>query len=109
MIKCFSVRRSKDGVLIDRIVICGTVRGIGKSTIFDKIAYDWATESSKVLARYRLVFSLKMFALDQSSDLIDAIFDQLLGKDSGVTKDSLESLIMSKQSTSLILLDVLMN
>ncbi|XP_038062674.1 NLR family CARD domain-containing protein 4-like isoform X2 [Patiria miniata] len=88
----------------DRLILFGK-GGVGKSTIFDMIAYDWADESNEILNRFKLVFLLKMCALVQESDLVDSTFDQLLGEDSGIAKDELDIFILANPSEVLILLD----
>ncbi|XP_038044998.1 NLR family CARD domain-containing protein 4-like [Patiria miniata] len=88
----------------NRAIVFG-IGGVGKSTIFDKIAYDWADEACEILKRFKLVFLLKMYALFQESDLVDSIFDQLLGVKSGVAKDELDQYIQDNSNKVLILLD----
>ena len=94
----------KRASLVKRLIFCGK-GGVGKSTFFDKIAYDWAVGSSDVLNKYKLVFVLKMGALDQSSNLIEAIFQQLLEEDVDISKDALISSITQNPNDVLILLD----
>ena len=96
--------KSKEGKFVKRLIFCGK-GGVGKSTFFDKIAYDWAVGSSDVLNKYKLVFVLKMGALDQSSNLIEAIFQQLLEEDVDISKDALISYITQNPNDVLILLD----
>ncbi|XP_038045666.1 NLR family CARD domain-containing protein 4-like isoform X2 [Patiria miniata] len=97
-------RRARFGELIKRLIFFGT--GIvGVSTMFDKIAYDWADETSEILNGFKLVFLLKMCALSQKSDLVDSTFDQLLGKKSGIEKDELDQFILANPNEVLILLD----
>ncbi|XP_038044830.1 NACHT, LRR and PYD domains-containing protein 3-like [Patiria miniata] len=88
----------------NRAILFG-IGGVGKSTIFDKIAYDWANEACEILKRFKLLFLLKMYALFQESDLVDSIFDQLLGVKSGVAKDELDQYIQDNSNKVLILLD----
>ena len=96
--------KSREGDVVKRLIFCGK-GGVGKSTFFDKIAYDWSVRSSHVLNKYKLVFVLKMCALHQSSNLIEAIFDQLLAQDTDITKYDLESFIVQYSDVVLILLD----
>ncbi|XP_038045854.1 uncharacterized protein LOC119720285 [Patiria miniata] len=86
--------RTRVGELISRLIFYG-MGGVGKSTIFDKIAFDWADEASEFLIRFQLVFLLKMCALLQDSDIVDSTFDQLLGEDSGIAKDELDEFILA--------------
>ncbi|XP_038045556.1 NACHT, LRR and PYD domains-containing protein 3-like isoform X3 [Patiria miniata] len=95
--------RTRTGELITRLIFVG-MGGVGKSTIFDRIAYDWADEASEILKSFKLVFRLKMFALSQESDLVDS-FDQLLDEDSGIAKDKLDKFILANPNEVLILLD----
>ncbi|XP_038054365.1 NLR family CARD domain-containing protein 4-like [Patiria miniata] len=97
-------RKTKKGHPIKRI-ICKGQPGYGKSTLLDKIAYDWAVGSVQALLKYDLVIVLKMGALQQHSDLVDAIFDQLLDEDTPVNKSNLKSFINSNPDKLLILLD----
>ncbi|XP_038060441.1 uncharacterized protein LOC119731339 [Patiria miniata] len=96
--------RTKTGELIKRLLFYG-MGGVGKSTIFDKIAFDWAEEASEILKRFELVFLLKMCALSQESDLVASTFDQLLGEDSGIATDELDQFILASPNEVLILLD----
>ncbi|XP_038045554.1 NACHT, LRR and PYD domains-containing protein 3-like isoform X1 [Patiria miniata] len=96
--------RTKTGELIKRLIFYG-MGGVGKSTIFDKIAFDWAEEASEILKRFELVFLLKMYALSQESDLVASTFDQLLGEDSGIATDELDQIILASPNEVLILLD----
>ncbi|XP_071809683.1 NLR family CARD domain-containing protein 4-like [Asterias amurensis] len=96
--------KTREGDLINRVIFCG-MAGLGKSTLFDKIAYDWAVGSNEVLKNYKLVFLLKMCALDQESDLIKSIFDQLLGDNSGISEEELGFFVFNNSEEVLILLD----
>ena len=95
---------TEEGYPIQRIILNGTA-GIGKSTLIDKMAYDWAIRSSSVLRKYKLVFVLKMHALEQTSELIDAIFNQLLDDDTPINKSDLKSYIHTNPEKVLILMD----
>ncbi|XP_071810417.1 NLR family CARD domain-containing protein 4-like [Asterias amurensis] len=88
---------------IKRIVVSGSA-GMGKTTLIDKIAYDWAMGNSETLNKFKLVFALKMGSLLQSSNLEDAIFEKLISKDS-VDKSALKEFIDKNQDKVLILLD----
>ena len=101
--KIFLVK-SREADFVKRLIFGGK-GGVWKSTFFVKIAYDWAVGSSDVLNKYTLVFVLKMCSLDQSSNLIEAIFDQLLAQDVDISKDALNSFIRQNPNDVLILLD----
>ncbi|XP_022097313.1 NLR family CARD domain-containing protein 4-like isoform X2 [Acanthaster planci] len=96
--------RTKEGDLVSLNVLSGPT-GSGKTTLLDKIAYDWATDGSEVLKRYELIFKLNMRYLEQGSDLVDAVFDQLIGKDRDIGKDDLWSYIRRNCDKVLVLLD----
>ncbi|XP_038053586.1 uncharacterized protein LOC119726041 [Patiria miniata] len=96
------VLKTRDGKVINRAILCGSP-GMGKSTIIDKIAYDWA--KGDALKQFSLVFVLKMSALKQTSDLVESVFDQLLADDTAVDKGGLESFIKDNGSRVLILID----
>ncbi|XP_022106955.1 NACHT, LRR and PYD domains-containing protein 3-like [Acanthaster planci] len=68
--------KTKNGDPIHIAILKGEP-GRGKSTLVKKMAYDWAVYI-RVLQKYKLVFVLKMHALEQGCDVIDAISDQLL-------------------------------
>ncbi|XP_022083494.1 NACHT, LRR and PYD domains-containing protein 3-like isoform X1 [Acanthaster planci] len=96
-----------DGELIPlhiHVAVLSGLAGSGKTTLFDKIASDWAV-GCPVLKKYKLVFLLKMFALEQGSDLTDAVFDQLLAEDTKVEKNALWSYIKTNPHQVLLLLD----
>ncbi|XP_022111300.1 NACHT, LRR and PYD domains-containing protein 3-like [Acanthaster planci] len=94
--------RSKDGHPINRAIFKGTP-GIGKTTFFDKLAYDWA-KGAAVLKQFQLVFVLKMRSLKQESNLIDALFDQLLDS-TEISKVDLAAFIATRADEVLFLLD----
>ncbi|XP_071790625.1 NLR family CARD domain-containing protein 4-like [Asterias amurensis] len=95
---------SKEGLPIKRVILNG-VAGRGKTTLVDKMAYDWANGASTAMQSYKLVFALKMNALDKTSELIDAIFDQLLDEDTLVNRTDLDSFITKNPDKVLILFD----
>ncbi|XP_038053610.1 uncharacterized protein LOC119726064 [Patiria miniata] len=94
--------KTTDGNVIKRAILCGSA-GMGKSTIIDKMAYDWAT--GVALGQFSLLFVLKMSALDQTSDLVESVFSQLLADDTVVFKGGLEAFIKDNGSSVLILID----
>ncbi|XP_022111644.1 NACHT, LRR and PYD domains-containing protein 3-like [Acanthaster planci] len=95
--------KSREGHPINRAIFRGTP-GIGKTTLFDKIAYDWATGATALLKRFKFVFVLKMRYLNQKSDLIDALFDQLLHS-AEISKADLTAFITARAGEVLFLLD----
>ncbi|XP_038050706.1 NLR family CARD domain-containing protein 4-like isoform X2 [Patiria miniata] len=96
--------KTKEGDPILIAVLTG-LAGRGKTTLFDKMAYDWAVGSSQVLRKYKLVFLLKMYALEQSSDLVDAVFDKILAKDVSIERGALDMFIKNSPGSVLVLLD----
>ncbi|XP_022094237.1 NLR family CARD domain-containing protein 4-like isoform X2 [Acanthaster planci] len=100
------VLKTREGDLIP-IAVFGGLAGRGKSTLYDKIAYDWAVDCSQALQKYELVFLLKMSYLEQASDLIDAVFDQLIAENIAkhIEKGDLQSYIEKDSDKVLILLD----
>ena len=95
--------KTREGHLIKRAILNGSA-GLGKTTLFDKMAYDWAEGSSETLRKYKLVFVLKMRELEESSELMDAIFDQLLDEDT-IDRSDLTKFIDTNPDKVLILLD----
>ncbi|XP_033646471.1 NACHT, LRR and PYD domains-containing protein 3-like [Asterias rubens] len=96
--------QTREGYPIKRIVVSGSA-GIGKTTLIDKIAYDWAMGNSETLNKFKLVFAFKMHSLQQSSNLEDAIFsEKLLTKDC-VDQSALKEFVDKNQDKVLILLD----
>ncbi|XP_022108270.1 NLR family CARD domain-containing protein 4-like isoform X3 [Acanthaster planci] len=96
--------KTREGKLIPMAVLSG-LAGRGKTTLFGKITYDWAFGSCEVLQKYKLVFLLKMCDLKQESDLIDAVFEQLLAENTSVDRNALGSYIKMNSGKVLILLD----
>ncbi|XP_038071526.1 NLR family CARD domain-containing protein 4-like [Patiria miniata] len=95
--------KSRDGHPIIRAILRG-LAGLGKTTLLDKIAYDWACGSVAVLKKYKLVFVLKMHSLTQDSDVIDSVFDQLLDE-KDIDREELKSFITTRPDEVLFLLD----
>ncbi|XP_071803881.1 NLR family CARD domain-containing protein 4-like isoform X2 [Asterias amurensis] len=95
--------KTREGNPIKRVVFSGSA-GLGKTTLCDKIAYDWAVGKSEILKRFELIFVLKMRELKTNSDLIDAVFEQLLDKEA-VLRSELKGFIDKNQDKVLILLD----
>ncbi|XP_038061690.1 uncharacterized protein LOC119732303 [Patiria miniata] len=95
--------KNEDGVVINRIIYEG-LAGLGKTTLIGKIAHDWATISSGPLAKYKLVFVLRMSALEQTTDLIDSLYEQLIDPNI-INKNDLKTFIFKNPKKVLILLD----
>ncbi|XP_035685083.1 uncharacterized protein LOC118421712 [Branchiostoma floridae] len=74
--------------------------GIGKSCSCQKLAYDW---SCGKLDRFKVVFFLEMRHL--AGTVKDAIFEQLLPKDTKTTPDQLWTYIQENQDDVLFILD----
>eukprot|EP00058_Branchiostoma_floridae_P003351 XP_002588839.1 hypothetical protein BRAFLDRAFT_99539 [Branchiostoma floridae] len=74
--------------------------GIGKSCSCQKLAYDW---SRGKLERFKFVFFLEMRHL--AGTVKDAIFEQLLPKDTKTTPDQLWSYIQKTKDDVLFILD----
>ncbi|XP_071784148.1 NLR family CARD domain-containing protein 4-like [Asterias amurensis] len=92
-----------EGNPIKRIVVSGSA-GIGKTTLIDKIAYDWAMGNSETLNKFKLVFALKMRSLKISSNLTEAIFNTLLDNDT-LDQSASKEFVDKNQDKVLILLD----
>lgn len=95
-----------EGKKVNRVLISGGP-GSGKSTLFAKLAYDWAQQKeNSPLSRFALLFLLSFREMTEStSTLTGAIFDQLLPIHSKVTQPDLEKYIRSNPSSCLILAD----
>ncbi|XP_071806691.1 NLR family CARD domain-containing protein 4-like [Asterias amurensis] len=96
------LQKTRDGDCINQAVLSG-LAGRGKSTLIDKMAYDWAC--GEALQQFELVFVIRMSAVEQSTELIDSIFDQLLSGVTSVDKNSLSSFISHNQEKVLFLFD----
>ncbi len=96
------LQTTTDGDPIKRVILKG-LAGRGKSTIIDKMAYDWAR--NEALQQFKLVFVLRMSAVKQTTKLIDSIFEQLLDEDTKINKVALGSFIKDHDEKVLILLD----
>ncbi|XP_071806697.1 NLR family CARD domain-containing protein 4-like [Asterias amurensis] len=96
------LQKTRDGDCINQAVLNG-LAGRGKSTLIDKMAYDWAC--GEALQQFELVFVIRMSAVEQSTELVDSIFDQLLSGVTSVDKNSLSSFISHNQEKVLFLFD----
>ncbi|XP_071806696.1 LOW QUALITY PROTEIN: NLR family CARD domain-containing protein 4-like [Asterias amurensis] len=96
------LQKTRDGDCKNQAVLSG-LAGRGKSTLIDKMAYDWAC--GEALQQFELVFVIRMSAVEQSTELVDSIFDQLLSGVTSVDKNSLSSFISHNQEKVLFLFD----
>ncbi|XP_033641458.1 NLR family CARD domain-containing protein 4-like isoform X2 [Asterias rubens] len=96
------LQKTRDGDCINQAVLNG-LAGRGKSTLIDKMAYDWAC--GEALEQFELVFVIRMSAVEQSTELVDSIFNQLLSGVTSVDKNSLSSFISHNQEKVLFLFD----
>ncbi|XP_072014910.1 uncharacterized protein [Amphiura filiformis] len=88
-----------------RVLVKG-VAGSGKSTLLAKLAYNWAQQKcDSPLSSFDLVFILSLREVQRRQGLIDAIFQQILAKDTKVSVDELQKFIEDHPSKVLILLD----
>ncbi|XP_070537046.1 NACHT, LRR and PYD domains-containing protein 6-like [Ptychodera flava] len=74
---------------------------MGKSTLCRKLAYDW---SCNKLNQFTLVFFLEMRHVSEGQ-VVDEIFNQLLTKDTDISKTELLELISQEQESVLFLFD----
>ena len=97
--------RKVNGVLPKRILVLGG-GGSGKSTLLAKIAYEWAMKDNESpLKDLPLLFVLNMRYMQYESDLVDAIFHQLLPRDTLIPKHCLRNFIGQNPDSVMILLD----
>ncbi|XP_071801310.1 NLR family CARD domain-containing protein 4-like isoform X2 [Asterias amurensis] len=96
------LQKTRHGDDIKRVILKG-LAGRGKSTILDKMAYDWAC--GEALQQFELVFVLRMSAVEQSTELIDSIFEQIFAEDTKIDKGALDSFIRDNEEKVLILFD----
>ncbi|XP_038062828.1 uncharacterized protein LOC119733302 [Patiria miniata] len=80
--------------------------GTGKSTLLVKVANSCITLSSKpLLGRFDLVLWIKLRQMQQSSCVLDAIFDQILAQNTKLTKPIVKGFIDDHESRIALLLD----
>ncbi|XP_071803771.1 NACHT, LRR and PYD domains-containing protein 1-like isoform X2 [Asterias amurensis] len=110
-----------------RVLLTGKT-GSGKSTLLKKITHDWSSltaldvdpslnseEGSRVsdsalkqgspLSKFMLLFTLQLNQMSENPNLVDAIFDQILSRDTKVSKPDLKNYIENHQNKVLFLLD----
>ncbi|XP_038062670.1 uncharacterized protein LOC119733164 [Patiria miniata] len=80
--------------------------GTGKSTLLVKVANSSITPGSKpLLGRFNLVLWIKLRQMQQSSCVLDAIFDQILARNTKLTKHIVKGFIDDHESGIALLLD----
>ncbi|XP_038062694.1 uncharacterized protein LOC119733183 isoform X2 [Patiria miniata] len=88
-----------------KILLYGGV-GTGKSTLLVKVVNSCITLGSKALrGRFDLVLWIKLRQMQQSSCVLDAIFDQILAQDTKLTKSIVKGFIAAHESHIALLLD----
>ncbi|XP_038062388.1 uncharacterized protein LOC119732858 [Patiria miniata] len=88
-----------------KVLLYGGV-GTGKSTLLVQIANSSITLSSKpLLGRFELVLLIKLRQMQQSSCVLDAIFDQILAQNTKLTKNIVKGFIDDHESRTALLLD----
>ena len=95
-------RETNNGKLPTRLLVIGE-GGSGKSTLTAKIAHEWV--KGKVLQDIALLFVLNLRKMSESSTLEDAIFEQLMPKDVGFSKEELLTYIIRNQDKVMIIFD----
>ncbi|XP_038057880.1 NACHT, LRR and PYD domains-containing protein 12-like [Patiria miniata] len=94
-----------DGQPVRFILLYG-IAGSGKTTIVSKIATDWALQTpGSLLSKFSLLVALSMRELKRAPDLTDAVFDQILAKDTMVSRNSLANHLKSHAKEVLVVLD----
>ncbi|XP_038066746.1 protein NLRC5-like [Patiria miniata] len=97
----------KDGKPVRFILLSG-IAGSGKTTIVSKIATDWALQtlrSTSSLSNFAFLVALSMRELKGVPDLTEAIFDQILAKDTKLDRKSLTTYLSSHAEEVLVVLD----
>ena len=93
---------STDCELVKRVLVRGKP-GAGKSTTISKLAYDWACNvQDSPVSRFDLVFGITINDIDNNTDLIRIIQDQLLPEVSG---EALRTYLQSNASSIALLYD----
>ncbi|XP_033125697.1 uncharacterized protein LOC117123790 [Anneissia japonica] len=60
---------------VNRVLVYGKA-GIGKSTLINKIAYDWASENKESpITNFKLVIALSMQTISSNEDIVEAMFE----------------------------------
>ncbi|XP_022110591.1 uncharacterized protein LOC110990087 isoform X2 [Acanthaster planci] len=100
------VMTTQDGNPIETAILTGE-EGAEMTFLLENIAYEWAAGRSPVLWKFKLVAFLEMGAFQPESDLnvVDTIYEQLLGKDTDVDRGDLVSFVDTNPHKVLVLLD----
>ncbi|XP_038057829.1 uncharacterized protein LOC119729288 [Patiria miniata] len=89
-----------------RFILLSGIAGSGKTTIVSKIATDWALQTpGSTLSKFSLLVALSMRELKRAPDLTEAVFDQILAKDTNVNPVALKDHLRSHAEEVLVVLD----
>ncbi|XP_038056593.1 uncharacterized protein LOC119728433 [Patiria miniata] len=89
-----------------RFILLSGIAGSGKTTIVSKIATDWALQTpGSALSKFSFLVALSMRELKRAPDLTDAVFDQILAKDTKVNPVALKDHLRSHAEEVLVVLD----
>ncbi|XP_022092843.1 NACHT, LRR and PYD domains-containing protein 3-like isoform X2 [Acanthaster planci] len=89
-----------------RFILLSGIAGSGKTTIVSKIATDWALQKpGSPLSKFSLLVALSVREMKRAPDFGEAIFDQILAKDTVVRQTSLENHLKSHPQEVLVVLD----
>ncbi|XP_022079681.1 protein NLRC5-like [Acanthaster planci] len=89
-----------------RFILLSGIAGSGKTTVVSTIATDWASKKrGSPLSNFSLLIALSVRELKRAADLGEAIFDQILAKDTTVSLKSLINRIQSHAEEVLVVLD----
>ncbi|XP_071948410.1 baculoviral IAP repeat-containing protein 1f-like [Antedon mediterranea] len=99
-------RQNTDGTPITRVLCYGRA-GIGKSTLINKMAYDWAKKNSdSPIKRFKLVVALSMQNVSPDEDVVEAIFKHgILTEDHRIHEDLLNKFVKKQPEEVAVLLD----
>ncbi|XP_038057882.1 uncharacterized protein LOC119729330 [Patiria miniata] len=89
-----------------RFILLSGIAGSGKTTIVSKIATDWALQTpGSQLSKFSFLVALSMRELKRAPDLTEAVFDQILAKDTKVNPVALKDHLRSHAEEVLVVLD----
>ncbi|XP_071948411.1 NLR family CARD domain-containing protein 4-like [Antedon mediterranea] len=97
---------TSSGVPITRVLGYGRA-GIGKSTLINKMAYDWAKgNSDSPIKRFKLVVALSMQKISPDENVVEALFKHgILTREHLIYKDILNRFVEQKPGEVAVLLD----